>query len=185
MPSATSGWKQAMSTRAPVRSRCSDPTRSGAFASIRLLGGSLLFFKLRAQHTVFVLQGVELVVERRKLLFELTRDDALIELVPAHRTGRGTHGGCAPGDEAGLFPVNLADELEYGALVKLFAAQQRGRGAFRAHGEKVKSFGLFHRVVLLDAFCFSSLKVSCRTGNVNRGDALQWRRKRAMIAGDF
>ena len=92
-------------------------------------------FKLCAQHAVFRLQGVELIVERRKLLFELTRDDALIELVPAHRPGRCTCDGRAAGNESGLFPVDLADELEYGALVELFAAQQRARRFPRARGE--------------------------------------------------
>ena len=56
---------------------------SGNFGSVLFLGGGVLLFKLRAQHAVFSLQGVELVIQRGELLFELARDDALIEFVPA------------------------------------------------------------------------------------------------------
>ena len=147
--------------------------------------GGVLLFKLRAQHAVFSLQGVKLVVQRGELLFELARDDALIEFVPARCAGCGAHDSHAAGDEAGLFPVDLADDLQHGTLVELFAAQRRGRSALRAHGENVDGFEHFHRIVLLDPCYFSTLKVSCRMRNVNRGDALQWIEKRAMMTEDF
>lgn len=54
---------------------------SGNFGSVLFLGGGVLLFKLCAQHAVFSLQGVELVIQRGELLFELARDDALIEFV--------------------------------------------------------------------------------------------------------
>jgi hypothetical protein len=75
--------------------------------------------------------------------------------------------------------------LQHGALVELFAAQRRGRSALRAHGENVDGFEHFHRIVLLDPCYFSTLKVPCRMRNVNRGDALQWIEKRAMMTEDF
>ena len=120
--------------------------------------GGVLLFKLRAQHAVFSLQGVELVVQRGELLFELARDDALIEFVPARCAGCGAHDSHAAGDEAGLFPVDLADDLQHGALVELFAAQRRGRSALRAHGENVDGFEHFHRIVLLDPCLFFDSK---------------------------
>ena len=162
--------------KAPAESKKSPEQEFVRAILVQFCSSEGAFF--RAEH-------VKLFAQRGELLFELARDDALIEFVPARCAGCGAHDSHAAGDEAGLFPVDLADDLQHGALVELFAAQRRWRSALRAHGENVDGFEHFHRIVLLDPCYFSTLKVPCRMRNVNRGDALQWIEKRAMMTEDF
>ena len=135
--------------------------------------GGVLLFKLRAQHAVFSLQGVKLVVQRGELLFELARDDAPDRICTGSlcrlRRTTVTPPAMRPG-----FSSRPCGRLAARRAGRVLPRSGAGAALSARTGRMWMVSSIFIGSSSLIHVIFSTLKVSCRMRNVNRGDALQW-----------